>query len=253
MCVLLMLGVVYIVGTTLYEENKPASRTTLTDNFHNSIPVERGVFTRSGDAESYEDMPASTRSLDTYYQNRAYPGAPPSIPHPLISEKGIGGKACLQCHQNGGYATQFKAFAPVTPHPELVNCNQCHVPQKTQQVFQNTNWEKIAAAGIHQAAMPGSPPVIPHTLEMRNNCLSCHAGPAAPKEIRVSHPERVNCRQCHVPQTTPVIFSKPEESLGAVFNRQDSLIGFIPNQLNDSEITQISEWINHETQNNQYE
>lgn len=35
---------------------------------------------------------------------------------------------------------------------------------------------------------------------MRENCVSCHAGPSAPKEIRVTHPERVNCRQCHVPK-----------------------------------------------------
>ena len=52
---------------------------------------------------------------------------------------------------------------------------------------------------IKGAALEGSPPVIPHGLQMRENCLACHAGSAAPKEIKVSHPTRVNCRQCHVP------------------------------------------------------
>ena len=56
--------------------------------------------------------------------------------------------------------------------------------------------------------MEGSPPVIPHKLFMRENCLSCHAGPSAPKEIRMSHPERVNCRQCHVPGNTQEEFER---------------------------------------------
>ena len=38
---------------------------------------------------------------------------------------------------------------------------------------------------------------MPHSLQNRENCLACHAGPAAPIEIKVSHPERSNCRQCH--------------------------------------------------------
>ncbi len=48
--------------------------------------------------------------------------------------------------------------------------------------------------------MLGSPPMIPHQLQMRESCVSCHAGPSAPKEIRVTHPERINCRQCHLPK-----------------------------------------------------
>ncbi len=166
------------------------------------IPSEKGVFQRSEFALDYAAMPIDAthqRSLKDYYDNRAYHGAPPSIPHEVSSERNMGGNACLKCHENGGFVSKYDAYAPVTPHPDKINCRQCHVPQKTQSLFKITNFEKVAApkAGINNA-LPGSPPVIPHQLQLRENCLSCHAGPSAPKEIRVSHPERVNCRQCHV-------------------------------------------------------
>lgn len=181
------------------------------------IPSETGVFLRAEHALDYLNMPIDEnhqRSLNTYYNNRAYPGAPPSIPHDVEDDRNMGGNSCLKCHDNGGYSTQFKAYAPVTPHPEMINCRQCHVPQQTKGVFKGTNFKKIPApkAGKNNA-LDGSPPVIPHQIQMRENCLACHAGPAAPKEIRVTHPERVNCRQCHVPN------NKIETDLG-VFNRK---------------------------------
>ncbi len=49
-------------------------------------------------------------------------------------------------------------------------------------------------------ATPGAPPTIPHTLQLWENCLTCHAGSASRVEIRTSHPERPRCRQCHVPE-----------------------------------------------------
>ena len=166
------------------------------------IPSEEGVFKRSEFALDYAKMPVDEthqRSLNTYYNNRAYHGAPPSIPHPVEDEKSMGGANCLKCHENGGFVKKWEAYAPVTPHPEYENCRQCHVPVKTNGVFKGTNFDKIPApkAGINNA-LAGSPPVIPHQIQLRENCLACHAGPSAPKEIRVSHPERVNCRQCHV-------------------------------------------------------
>ena len=166
------------------------------------IPSEEGVFTRSEFALDYAKMPIDEthqRSLKTYYNNRAYHGAPPSIPHTVENERSMGGNDCLKCHENGGFVKKWDAYAPVTPHPDYENCRQCHVPQNTKGVFKGTNFEKIPApkAGVNNA-LPGSPPVIPHQIQLRENCLACHAGPSAPKEIRVSHPERVNCRQCHV-------------------------------------------------------
>ena len=166
------------------------------------IPSERGVFRRSEYALDYAKMPideAHQRSLVDYYENKAFHGAPPSIPHAVNSERSMGGISCLKCHENGGFVSKFNAYAPVTPHPEMVNCRQCHVPQYTEELFKDTNYNKVRAplAGINNA-LRSSPPVIPHQIQMRENCLSCHAGPSAPKEIRVSHPERINCRQCHV-------------------------------------------------------
>ena len=167
------------------------------------IPSETGVFQRSEYALDYANMPIDEnhqRSIKTYYDNRAFHGAPPSIPHEVASERSMGENTCLKCHENGGYVDKFEAFAPVTPHPEMVNCRQCHVPQKTQTLFKGTNFKRgtIPTVGINNT-LAGSPPVIPHQLQLRENCLACHAGPSAPKEIRVTHPERVNCRQCHVP------------------------------------------------------
>ena len=170
----------------------------------------------------YEQMPtdeSSSRNLEEYYKNRAFPGAPPTIPHDLLIEQGIGGKNCLQCHQNGGYVQKFEAFAPITPHPEMINCRQCHVPVKTKVNFVKTDWQKIAHPSVKNSALEGSPPVIPHALQMRENCLACHAGPAVPKEIKVSHPLRINCRQCHV----------PVESFSSVKMDWDSVARFLRN------------------------
>lgn len=197
-----MISAIIIFDRSLTANQEQASLGYEPEVFVPSLPTESGVFRRSESAMDYENMPVEKhleRTLEEYYKNRAYPGAPPYIPHKLLSETGIGGKSCLQCHENGGYVAQFKAYAPVTPHPEMHNCKQCHVPKQSDQMFKYTNWVKVDHPEIKGNALPGSPPVIPHTLQMRENCLACHAGPAAPKEIRVSHPYRVNCRQCHVP------------------------------------------------------
>jgi len=165
------------------------------------IPSEKGVFEREKFALNYAKMPVDDvhqRELKSYYANRAFPGAPPSIPHPVGDELNMGANSCLQCHQNGGFVSKYKAYAPVSPHPQMVNCRQCHVVQNTLSVFKKNNFYKASApnTGVNNALF-GSPPIIPHQIQMRENCLSCHAGPGAPKEIRVSHPERSNCRQCH--------------------------------------------------------
>lgn len=181
------------------------------------IPSETGVFKRSALGLDYLKMPIDEthqRSLKTYYNNRAFYGAPPSIPHPVVNERSMGGDVCLMCHKNGGFVAKFDAYAPVTPHPEMVNCRQCHVPKNSETLFKDTKFEKKIYASIgNNSAMEGSPPTIPHAIQMRENCLSCHAGPSAPKEIRTTHPDRVNCRQCHVPNET--------QQEGSMFSRKN--------------------------------
>ena len=179
---------------------------TPTGNF---IPSESGAFRRFDDGSAgldYLNMPVDEnhqRTLDTYYDNRAYPGAPPSIPHPVAKERSFGGNTCIQCHQNGGFVAKFNAYAPVTPHPEMVNCRQCHVTKNTTSDFKENGFAKPEPPKVGEGAnnaLVGSPPMIPHQLQMRESCISCHGGPSAPKEIRVSHPDRINCRQCHLPK-----------------------------------------------------
>lgn len=238
--ILLFIGTILIFGTAL---NTNVARSIPEKEVQQQLSLgqEGGVFTRSKLAEKYLDMPESERSMKDYYKNRAYPGAPPMITHPLISEKGIGGKNCLQCHQNGGYVNQFKAFAPVTPHPDWINCRQCHVPQKDNSLFENTDWEKPSPPTLGYQALSTSPVVMPHGIQYRENCLSCHAGPGAPKEIRVTHPERINCKQCHVPYQSAKSFSTPLESRNSTFVRNN----FKTNEggeLNEKEQQEIKNW-----------
>lgn len=140
------------------------------------------------------------RNLNSFYALRQYPGSPPRIPHKVSTAFAGDGEKCISCHGKGGYVTELKTYAPVTPHPEKENCVQCHVPQLTEKLFVGTNWMSIAppTPGKTQQT-PGSPPAIPHSLQLRDDCIACHSGPAAVAEIRLKHPLRSNCRQCHVP------------------------------------------------------
>ncbi len=148
------------------------------------------------------------RSLAAVRRLRAYPGAPPTVPHEVSAQEQLT-QACNACHGRGGYAPRFGAYAPITPHPELANCLQCHVAQATDGVFAATDWRTIAWPTLGQAAFEGGPPAIPHDLPMRGNCVACHVGPGAVAEIRTTHPERANCRQCHVPVLTQDEFIRP--------------------------------------------
>jgi cytochrome c-type protein NapB len=166
---------------------------------------------------------AHPRTLITFRHLRAYPGAPPSIPHELTADEFRTG-TCTTCHERGGYSKRFTAYVPVTPHPGGAPCLQCHVggdnemavslvssdpnrrcqpchgvggrPQADVQAMLERRieaWPQLAPK------TPGrAPPPIPHDLQSRGNCLACHTGPAAVAEIRTTHPERADCRQCHV-------------------------------------------------------
>ncbi|MCF6359619.1 MAG: nitrate reductase cytochrome c-type subunit [Cyclobacteriaceae bacterium] len=200
-CIVLLVAAGIIVKASLSEEQALNYSEIIPMPGTNTLPIEEGVFKLSNNAEEFLDLVnrgvSSNQTLTSYYNRRAYPGAPPTIPHPTEEAHSMGGKDCLQCHQNGGYVDKYKAFAPVSPHTDYINCKQCHVPVKSTGLFKANNWYKMEAPEAKQQALLGSPPIIPHSLEMRNNCLSCHGGPSAPKEIRVTHPNRVNCRQCH--------------------------------------------------------
>jgi nitrate reductase (cytochrome), electron transfer subunit len=173
------------------------------------------------DASAARRPEAHPRTLATYRALRAYPGAPPRIPHGLTSEELLR-STCNTCHERGGYVARFAAYAPVTPHPQYQNCLQCHAPDdavtgigfpdrrtgavclqchvldSAPPIFVALDWRPAEWPEIGRTAMEGSPPVIPHELHLRGNCVACHTGPGAVEELRTDHPDRGNCRQCHL-------------------------------------------------------
>ena len=227
LAVLLMAAGVAVVGQSLTAGREPARVLPVVAEPTPTLPTEAGMYARVSRAAEYASMPTEPnrrRTLAVYYARRAYPGAPPVIPHP-VDEREAFGNACLSCHGGGGWAPRFEAYAPVTPHPEMISCRQCHVPMTpggegkvaasgadgraanlsrsggtrgTEAVRDSvSDWQTITPPRLHGGAMPGSPPPIPHALQMRENCRACHAGPGAVAELRTTHPERVTCRQCH--------------------------------------------------------
>jgi len=154
----------------------------------------------------YMSADSGDRNLAVYYQRRQYPGSPPPIPHEVDTAFSGNETDCLSCHRRGGYSQEYGKFIPVTPHPEKTLCYQCHAQVTTTEKFVETEWKSIAPPRLGRSFLGSSPPPIPHALQMRENCISCHTGPGAVAEIRVDHSARGNCRQCHVPaiQTTPM-------------------------------------------------
>ena len=164
---------------------------------------------------------AHPRSMKTYQSLRAFPGAPPRIPHGLTpTEFQTGG--CKTCHERGGFTQRFGAYVPLSPHPEMAaclqchvgdaqlmaiplpnadpstRCRQCHAPGATRWKDSTLDWTPPAWPQLARVTEGQGPPPIPHTLALRGNCLSCHSAPAGVDVIRTTHPERANCRQCHV-------------------------------------------------------
>jgi len=130
---------------------------------------------------------------------RVYEGAPPWIPH-SVSEELDRTQDCAPCHTFGGYNPGIRTYSPRTPHPEYTNCLQCHVPRVTQELFRPTDWVTPPWPEYgRERELVGAPPPIPHTLQLRERCLTCHGGGSAAPDIRTTHPERFNCRQCHLP------------------------------------------------------
>jgi nitrate reductase (cytochrome), electron transfer subunit len=208
----MMAVTVFVAGSALRGSQNGHSRAN--EAAPSVIAAEAGTFQAASQGAALKnapDNPNSSRTLEQFHSRRAYPGAPPVIPHPLFEDRSFGGKSCLACHRDGGYVPPFKAYAPVTPHPDLINCRQCHVPQPEKALFKGSDWTRISGPSIDQEALPAGPPPIPHTLQLRENCVACHGGPGAVAEIRSPHPERANCRQCHVPVNTGDAFRRKEQ------------------------------------------
>jgi nitrate reductase (cytochrome), electron transfer subunit len=189
------------------------------------IAAEANVFRRAPDElalppDGARRDGAHPRTLASYRSLRDYPGAPPRIPHGLTTGE-YAESRCNVCHEQGGFSARFAAYVPVTPHPELTSCLQCHLPDDAVVGTPLPGHDPDAVC--RQCHVPGSgrtlpavqrwpapdwpelahgeegvPPEVPHTHGTRSDCVACHAGPGAVAEIRTRHPERANCRQCHM-------------------------------------------------------
>ena len=127
--------------------------------------------------------------------NRLYSGAPPTIPHEV---DGLGRHDCLDCHLEGDAMSDGNQ-AKATPHPELERCQQCHVATNTSELFVGSDYEGGWSYPLGTVGQPMGPPLIPHPMTLRENCLGCHGEDASEPALRTTHPERVRCEQCHVP------------------------------------------------------
>ena len=184
---------------------------------------------------------AQPRTMEIHRSLRAYPGAPPRIPHGL-TDREFRENLCNSCHARGGFAPRFAAYTPVTPHPEWSDCLQCHAPDAmtvglglpriTDDVICTQchvdpdqpppslvllDWTTMDWPELGQRAMEEAPHWIPHTLQNREDCLACHGGPSAVVGIRTAHPERVDCRSCHVTveEAGEEVFTRPLEGPGS--------------------------------------
>lgn len=131
-------------------------------------------------------------------ERRAFNGAPPTIPH-LIDPRDA--TACVSCHGPNGMQLGSVVARPM-PHPHLASCTQCHV-QQMPVAADETHWLHNDFAGLPaptagHRAYPGAPPVIPHSVQMRENCAACHGWSGA-DGLKSSHPWRRSCTQCHAP------------------------------------------------------
>ena len=137
---------------------------------------------------------------------RAFDGAPPVTPHGSL------GASCDSCHARGGLVVRELGVAPASPHGEtagmaLPRCEQCHVHQETTAVWIDNTFRGLPQELRSGNRMfPGAPPVMPHLIFLREDCLACHGGTVAREEIRTTHPERTRCLQCHVEQRTLTTF-----------------------------------------------
>lgn len=212
----LMLAAIFVIGWMVQSETSQASIPRVEQPERPNLPLEAGVFQRMDrplDFSTSDERKNTKRSLASYYAARAFSGAPPTIPHKILNAQSYGANDCNSCHLDGGWSEEFKAYSPVTPHPEYTNCRQCHVTAEDKSTFRANTFAGARPPAIPKGAIAGAPPAIPHALEHRTNCVACHGGPAAVPELRTTHPERVNCRQCHAmaaPQTVASeVFTRP--------------------------------------------
>ncbi len=160
---------------------------------------------RSESFSLQREMPAAApnpqlrgEALTRRAERRAFLSAPPTIPHPVAQNSGT---ECRSCHERG--AVIGDRIAPPMSHPVMAMCTQCHVPDtsvfatsKSVAATVASNFQPLARGPASYQYGPDSPPQVPHSRWMRQECGSCH-GPLGHPGLQTSHPERQSCEQCH--------------------------------------------------------
>ncbi|WP_018969500.1 hypothetical protein [Rubritalea marina] len=158
-------------------------------------------------SHNHHEMPVLTKeereeAVMRRQSRRAYDGAPPVIPH-AISTRDT--QSCVSCHSPGRPVLMAGKVSPVMSHEYLPNCIQCHAPSvkkdfMTHEAMYGLSVENVfggkSSAGKGERAFAQAPPVMPHPVHMRQNCMACH-GEGRANAIQTSHPQRQNCMQCH--------------------------------------------------------
>lgn len=140
-----------------------------------------------------------TQAITKREMRRAFNGAPPTIPHKIDS---VSMQSCTVCHGENGKSLRIgnQVVAPAMPHPLMTSCTQCHVPQNEIKADEK-HWLENSFVGEvtpmqGDRAYSGAPPTIPHSVWMRQTCMSCH-GLNGQSALRSGHVWRTNCLQCH--------------------------------------------------------
>ncbi len=177
------------------------SRLRSTTRGTNSFTADLAKTALPGVLEAVEiDGSSKPAVLSDRAENRAYDGAPPTIPHPIRQDSAA---ECLACHEDG-MQLRGRTASPMS-HTSLASCTQCHVVSGAPMPGELLPPDATAAAnrfvGLEspeqgERAWSIAPPEVPHRLQMRERCESCH-GPGGRDAMRSTHPDRQSCEQCH--------------------------------------------------------
>jgi cytochrome c-type protein NapB len=124
---------------------------------------------------------------------RLFFGSPTAVPHEVGGAMG----ECLSCHGEEGTG------APLTPHPTMLHCRQCHVPAgEVTGEFRANHFVGLKRPKTAPRAHSKAPSIMPHPVLLHEKCLACHAPKAREDVVGTTHPERQHCRQCHIAQAS---------------------------------------------------
>jgi cytochrome c-type protein NapB len=186
-----------VIPATIYSQLASAIRSARDQHRTDLTTLSKYTVLGAQAAVTMEDKLAA---LAKRQENRAFNGAPPTVPHPIDQ---VSAQACLACHGEGWQASGMRASR--MSHQFLAECTQCHVESQPSHqmasLFRQSNFVGLPAPTQGSRAYPGAPPQVPHTTWMRSDCQSCH-GPSGPLGLRTTHPWRQECQQCHLPTST---------------------------------------------------